>query len=114
MRENHEASSVYDLEPICIIITRHSIEPPDEKKLEKAVELLLSHFKLIKTINPLIWIFVGRWRAEITDKNKDRISRLTDKLKSADGTSLVIPSFTWTNVLKQHELAWKTWRDLIS
>jgi len=114
MRKNYEASSVYDLEPICIIITRHSIEPPDEKKLEKAVETLLSHFKLIKTINPLIWIFVGRWRAEITDKNKDRISRLTEGLKSVEGTSLVVPSFTWTNVLKQHELAWKTWRDLIS
>ena len=90
------------------------MEPPDGKKVEKAVETLISHFNLIKTINPLVWIFVGRWRAEITDKNKVRISRLTDKLKSVDGTSLVIPSFTWTNILKQHELAWKTWRDLIS
>lgn len=114
MRKNHEAGSVYELEPICIIITRNSMEPPDEKKVEGAVEQLLSDFKLIKTANPLIWIFVGRWRPEITDRNKDRISRLTDKLRSVDGTSLVIPSFTWTNILKQHELAWKTWRDLIS
>jgi hypothetical protein len=114
MRKNNEPSSVYDLEPICMIISRYSIEQPDEKKVEQAVEGLLSDFKLIKTINPLIWIFVGRWRAEITDKNKDRISRLTDRLKSVDGNSFVIPSFTWTNILKQHELAWKTWRELIS
>ncbi|HEX9666003.1 MAG TPA: hypothetical protein VGA95_05520 [Thermodesulfobacteriota bacterium] len=114
MRKNNEPRSVYDLEPICMIISRYSIEQPDEKKVEQAVEGLLSDFKLIKTINPLIWIFVGRWRAEITDKNKDRISRLTDRLKSVDGNSFVIPSFTWTNILKQHELAWKTWRELIS
>jgi hypothetical protein len=114
MRKNNEPSSVYDLEPICMIISRYSIEQPDEKKVEQAVEGLLSDFKFIKTINPLIWIFVGRWRAEITDKNKDRISRLTDRLKSVDGNSFVIPSFTWTNILKQHELAWKTWRELIS
>jgi hypothetical protein len=114
MRKNSATSSVYDLEPICMIITRNSIEQPDEKKVEKAVEPLLSDFKLIKTINPLIWIFVGRWRAEITDKDKDRIRRLTDRLKSVDGNYFVIPSFTWTNLLKQHELAWKTWRELIS
>lgn len=114
MRKNDEPSSVYDLEPICMIITRHSLEQPDENKVERAVEQLLSDFKLIKTINPLIWIFVGRWRPKITDKNKDRIGRLTDKLKSVDGNSFVIPSFTWTNILKQHELAWRTWRELIS
>ena len=97
-----------------MIITRNTIERPDEKKVEEAVELLLADFKFIKTINPLIWIFVGRWRAKITDKNKDRIRRLTGRLKSVDGNSFVIPSFTWTNILKQHELAWKTWRELIS
>ncbi len=114
MTKNYEASSVYDLEPICMIITRHDLEQPDQKTVEKAVEQLLSDFKLIKTINPLIWIFVGRWRAEITDKNKERIGRLTERLKSVDGNSFVIPSFTWTNILKQHELAWKTWRELTS
>lgn len=107
-------SSAYELEPICVIIVRDSIEQPDEKKLGKAVEALLADFRLIRTLNPLIWTLVGRWRPEITDKDRDRISRLRDRLRSVSGNAFVIPSFTWTNILKQHELAWKAWRDLIS
>lgn len=110
-------NSVYDLEPICLFITRYKIEPPDHEKTKKAVEAFLTDFKFIRTLNPLVWLFVGRWKKEISNKEKEeekRITLLVDNLKAVEGNSMVIPTITWTNVLKQHELAWKAWKEIIS
>jgi len=109
-----KVNSVYELEPICLFITRYKIEPPDQGKTEKAVGAFLSDFKLIRTLNPLVWLFVGRWKREITHKDQERIARLVDKLKAVEGNSMVIPTVTWTKQLKQHELAWKAWKEIIS
>jgi hypothetical protein len=104
----------YELEPICLFIARCNLEQPDQKEIDKAVKSLMADFRIIRTLNPLVWLFVGRWRPEITDKKKDRLEMLLQKLKSNKGNSSVTPSVTWTNALKQQELAWKAWRDLIA
>jgi hypothetical protein len=113
-QKKEKRSSLNDLEPICIFITKYKVEESDEKEIEKTVDELLSEFKIIRTLNPLVSIFLGRWRTEITRKNKDRIIRLVDNLKSVEGIGTVIPALTLTNMLKQQELTWKVWRDVIS
>jgi len=110
---NEKQSSVNDLEAICIFITTYKLEAPDEKEIGKAVDELLSEFRFIRTLNPLVWVFIGRWRTEITKKSNDRITRLVDNLKSVECICSVTPSYTWTSVIKQHELTWKAWREVI-
>lgn len=113
-QRKEKQSSVNDLEPICLVITKYKVEESDEKEIEKAVDELLSQFKIIRTLNPLFTFFLGRWKTEITKKSKDRIIRLVDNLKSVEGIHSVIPALTLTNILKQQELTWKAWRDVIS
>lgn len=107
-------SSVNYLEPICLFIVKDKVDESDEKEIEKAVDGLLSQFKIIRTLNPLFRCFLGRWKTEITKKDEDRINRLVDKLKSVDGIHSVIPGLTLTNMLKQQELTWEVWRNVIS
>lgn len=112
--KKEKQSSVNYLEPICLFIVKDKVEESDEKQIEKAVDELLSQFKIIRTLNPLFRCFLGRWKTEITRNNEDRIIRLVDNLKSVEGIYSVIPALTLTNMLKQQELTWKAWRDVIS
>ncbi len=113
-QKKEKQSSVNYLEPICLFIVKNKLEESDEKEIEKAVDELLSQFKIIRTLNPLFGCFLGRWKTEITKKNEDRIIRLVDSLKSVEGIYSVIPALALTNMLKQQELTWKAWRDVIS
>jgi hypothetical protein len=113
-QKKEKQSSVNYLEPICLFIVKDKVEESDEKEIEKAVDEFLSQFKIIRTLNPLFRCFLGRWKTEITKKNEDRITRLVDNLKSVDGIYSVIPALTLTNMLKQQELTWEAWRDVIS
>jgi hypothetical protein len=103
--------SMYDLEPICIIVAKKNSEPPCEKETREAVVSLISDFRIVGTLNPLIHLFIGRWRPEINEDSEDRITRLLGNLKSMKGNSSVKVCYMWTNVLIQHELAWKDWRE---
>jgi hypothetical protein len=113
-QKKENGNSVNYLEPICLFITKAKVEESDEKEIEKAVDELLSQFKIIRTLNPLFSVFLGRWKTEITKKNEDRIIRLVDNLKSVEGFYSAIPALTLTNILKQQELTWNAWRDVIS
>jgi hypothetical protein len=113
-QKKERPSSVNYLEPICLFIVKDKIEESDEKEIEKAVDEFLSQFKIIKTLNPLFRCFLGRWKTQITKKSENRIIRLVDNLKSVEGIYSVIPALTLTNMLKQQELTWKAWRDVIS
>jgi hypothetical protein len=113
-QKKEKQSSVDNLEPICLFIVKDKVEESDEKQVEKAVDELLSEFKMIRTLNPLFRCFLGRWKTEITKKNGDRINILVDNLKSVEGIYSVIPAYTLTNMLKQQELTWNAWRDVIS
>jgi hypothetical protein len=113
-QKKEKQNSVNYLEPICLFIVKDKVEESDEKEIEKAVAELLSQFKIIRTLNPLFGCFLGRWKTEITKKYEDRIIRLVDSLKSVDGIYSVMPALTLTNMLKQQELTWKAWRDVIS
>lgn len=113
-QRKEKQSSVNYLEPICLFIVKDKVKESDEKEIERVVDELLSQFKIIRTLNPLFRCFLGRWKTEVTKKNEDRIIRLVDSLKSVDGIYSVIPALTLTNMLKQQELTWKAWRDVIS
>ncbi len=114
MSGEEEKIKVDDLEPICIFITRTVIETMDDETLSKAVDSMLSDFKVVRTINPFVWFFLGRWRPEISSENKDRVTKLCDSLKSLEGNTFVTVSYLWTNYYLSQQLAWNTWRDLIS
>jgi len=109
-----EKRKVDDLEPICLFITRTTTKGLDKEDVSKAVGALLSDFKVLKTPNPFVWFFLGRWRPEISENRDDRITRLHDSLKSVEGNALVTVSYLWTNYYLSQQLAWKAWRDIIS
>jgi hypothetical protein len=106
--------NVDDLEPICLFVTSFDIQGPDQENIGKAVRPLLAEFKLIRTPNPFVWFFLGRWRASVSAERGDRITRLLDSLKSVDGIILVTVSFAWTTFMQNWHMAWKTWREIIS
>lgn len=106
--------NVDELEPICLFVTSFGIEGPDEEKIGKAVRALLAEFKLIRTPNPFVWFFLGRWKPSVSAGRGDRITRLLDSLKSVDGITLVTVSFAWTMFIQNWQIAWKAWREIIS
>ncbi len=106
--------NVEDLEPICLFITCTRIEGPDEQEMRKAVSGLLSSFRFLRTPNPLVWFFLGRWKPEMSEEDGDRIPRLVDNLKSVKGNALVTVSHAWTNLIQYQQLSWKAWREIIS
>ncbi len=112
MSGREEKVKVDDLEPICLFITRTTIETMDDETISKTVDSMLSDFKVIRTINPFVWFFLGRWRPEISSEN--RVTKLCDSLKSLEGNTLVTVSYLWTNYYLSQQLAWNTWRDIIS
>jgi hypothetical protein len=112
--KEEEKITLDDLEPICLFITRATTKATDDEALGKAVDNLLADFKVFRTVNPFIWLFLGRWKPEISKNSNDRISRLCDSLKSIEDNVLVVVSHLWTNYFLSQQIAWKAWRDLIS
>ena len=106
--------NVDDLEPICLFVTSLDMEGPNEEEVGKAVRALLDEFKLIRTPNPFVWFFLGRWKASVSAERRDRITRLLDSLKSVDGVALVTVSFAWTIFMQNWQVSWKAWREIIS
>lgn len=113
-RSKYEQKTVEDLEPICLFITSTTIQGPDEEEMRKAVGRQLSSFKFLRTPNPLVWFFLGRWKPEISEDKEDRVNGLVQSLKSVQGNALVTVSHEWTNLIQYQQLAWKAWRDIIS
>jgi hypothetical protein len=113
-RSKEEKRTVDDLEPICLFITRTTIEGPNEEDVNKAVNALLSDFKILRTPNPFVWFFLGRWRPEISENGDSRITKLQDSLKLVEGNAFVTVSYLLTNYYLSQQLAWKAWRDIIS
>lgn len=103
-----------DFEPVCLFITSVTVNELDEWGIRNAVDGLISDFKICRTPNPFVWFFLGRWIPEISEANADRTARLVDSLKSVEGNAFVTVSFAWTNFLRYQQLAWKSWREIIS